>query len=102
MLSAVGWHEVGQLQKGVSIITKGRNALSNRMDHQFSRVVNRITIVKQSSFSTFIPATTAQVPKERRKLDKKDSYLSDTNSSFLKDSSQSQFKGEPRLSGRVS
>lgn len=58
--------------------------------------------MEQNPVSAFTPAATAQVPKGRCRQTKKDTFLSDIDSAFSKDSSQSDSEEELRLSRQAS
>lgn len=80
MPSAVQSDEVVQLQADINVIIKRRNALSNEMVPRFSRVLDRLAIVKQNPVSAFTSAPTARVSRRGCMLAKKGTFLSDTNS----------------------
>lgn len=86
MPSAVESETEAQLQSDANVIKEGSNALSNETDLRSSKVVYCLSIVERNLGSASTPAPTAQGRMERRKLDKKYTYLSDTDYTFSKDS----------------
>lgn len=100
--AAVVSDKVAQLWADVNSIMKSCNIFSKEMYFQFSRVANRLAIVKQNPGSATTLVSTAQVFRGSRKLAGNDTYLLDSDFDFWKNSSPSDSEAEPRLGCRVS
>lgn len=101
MTSAVVTEEEAQLRTDVSVLTKGRNALSKAADLRFSRDSERLTLLKQKRDTPFTQKPSVKNEKCCEPA-KKGVYPSDTDSALSKDIFTTDSEEEPWFTCRAS